>query len=274
MSEPGRLLNHFQDRLRKDQSDGWSSLWETDESDLWDRGKPSPALIDFVECYGRNIFHDMKKDDRCCRLKALVPIKGCGRGYEVIMLALHGFDAYGLEVSSKVVDIAKEYAESQLESPDPSFYGEKRSEYVRGSANFVLGDFFQKNWETNCGIKDDDKFDLIYDYTFLCALLPEMRFDWARRMQDLLKPGGVLVCLEFPLWKDHQSAGPPWGLDGVYWNLLAEGKDGILTSTPALATRDGTDLKGPFTRLVHYKPDRSYDQGRGTDMMSIWRPAS
>ncbi|KAF3219634.1 hypothetical protein TWF106_007057 [Orbilia oligospora] len=270
MSGPGRLLNHFQDGPRQDQIDGWSSLWDADESGLWDRGKPSPALIDFVECYGQNILHGMKRDGR--RLKALVP--GCGRGYEVIMLALHGFDACGLEASSKAVDIAKEYADSQLKSPNPGFYGEKRSEYVRGSANFVLGDFFQKDWETDCGIKGDDKFDLIYDYTFLCALLPEMRFDWARRMKDLLKPGGVLVCLEFPLWKDYQSAGPPWGLDGVYWNLLAEGKDGILTSAPAFATEDGTDLKGPFTRPVYYKPDRSYDQGRGTDMMSIWRPDS
>lgn len=32
-----------------EQNAGWSELWDSDQSDLWDRGKPSPALVDFVE---------------------------------------------------------------------------------------------------------------------------------------------------------------------------------------------------------------------------------
>jgi methyl halide transferase len=47
-------------------------------------------------------------------------------------------------------------------------------------------------------------------------------------MQSLLTPSGILVCLEFPLYKDLEAEGPPWGLKGAYWNLLAEGGDGYV----------------------------------------------
>ncbi|KAF3902889.1 hypothetical protein AA313_de0208643 [Arthrobotrys entomopaga] len=270
MANQAHLLTHFQDRARKDQNDGWSTLWDSDRSNLWDRGKPSPALIDFVEGRGSDFLRNMNTEGRS--LKALVP--GCGRGYDVVMLGLHGFDAYGLEVSAKAVETAKEYANTELISPSAHHYGDQKADYRVGSAKFVLGDFFKKDWEINCGLEDGQKFDLIYDYTFLCALLAEMRADWARRMKDLLSPEGILVCLEFPRWKDHQSPGPPWGLDGVYWNLLAEGKDGILTSLPVPSTENVTDSGGSFRRLLCYKPDRSYDQGRGTDMVSVWQVVS
>ena len=59
-----------------------------------------------------------------------------------------------------------------------------------------------------------------------------MREDWARRMSELLAPGGVLVCLEFPLWKGLSELGPPWSLKGVYWNLLAQGGDGRINEPP------------------------------------------
>jgi hypothetical protein len=44
-------------------------------------------------------------------------------------------------------------------------------------------------------------------------------------MADLLAPPGYLVSLEFPLFKDPKLPGPPWGLRGVHWDLLAEGRD-------------------------------------------------
>lgn len=47
-------------------------------------------------------------------------------------------------------------------------------------------------------------------------------------MADLLSPNGTLVCLEFPLYKDPKLPGPPWGLNGVYWNLLVQGGTGIV----------------------------------------------
>ncbi len=57
---------------------------------------------------------------------------------------------------------------------------------------------------------------------FLCALPPTQRPVWARRMVQLLAPGGCLVCLEFPSAKPLSELGPPWGLNSdVYLAILA-----------------------------------------------------
>ncbi|KAK4109173.1 S-adenosyl-L-methionine-dependent methyltransferase [Canariomyces notabilis] len=273
MSDPnpaptGRLLSHFANRDRQQQSAGWSELWDADESQLWDRGMPSPALIDFLDSEGASRLTGTE-DGR--RPKALVP--GCGRGYDVVMLALHGFDAFGLEVSPKAVETARDHAEKELAKPSAYSFADQDDKRLTGAAKgivtFVCGDFFQNDWEAGCFSAGEPRgFDLIYDYTFLCALLPEMRKDWARRMKELLRPSGLLVCLEFPLYKDLTAPGPPWGLQGVHWNLLAEGGDGIVDQqTSTLATTGG---QGSFKRILYIKPERSYEVGRGTDMLSVW----
>ncbi|KAK9318914.1 hypothetical protein V1517DRAFT_334238 [Lipomyces orientalis] len=64
--------------------DGWCELWDPGESNLWDRGEPSPPLIDLLE--RRHDLVEPITDGR--RKMALVP--GCGRRYDVAMLARHG----------------------------------------------------------------------------------------------------------------------------------------------------------------------------------------
>ncbi|KAK5993985.1 putative thiol methyltransferase 2 [Cladobotryum mycophilum] len=218
-----RLVAHFNTRAREHQGQGWSDLWESNESDLWDRGKPSPALIGFIESKP-DVFRVPEEGEK---LRALVP--GCGKGYDVAMLALHGFDVWGLELSETGAQVAWKYAVSQLAEPGEVNFG-RAGEWPLvepGNVEIVAGDFFKKEWEGKCVDEDGVRvggFDLIYDYTFLCALLPEMRQDWARRMSQLLNPNGVLICLEFPLFRDLNELGPPWGLRGVYWDLLAKGE--------------------------------------------------
>ncbi|KIX07121.1 uncharacterized protein Z518_05098 [Rhinocladiella mackenziei CBS 650.93] len=269
---PGRLISHFQKRDQKnlsDQNAGWSELWDTDQSDLWDRGKPSPALVDFVEQQLHQVL-PQKPDGR--RLTALVP--GCGRGYDVVMLALHSFDAYGLEVSRAAVSAGNTYANAETANPSAQNFSdpEKRPSFEPGNVKFIVGDFFKSDWVRECQHDQStfDGFDLIYDYTFLCAIPPNMRQAWAQRMQELLSPMGILICLEFPLYKDLDFVGPPWGLKDVYWNLLAEGGTGILRNSDSTGEEKSTQ-QGPCKRLLYFKPERSYEQGRGTDMISAWR---
>ncbi|PTB39388.1 hypothetical protein M441DRAFT_144702 [Trichoderma asperellum CBS 433.97] len=255
---PGRLISHFRNRDSKQQLSGWTELWETDQSDLWDRGKPSPALIEFIESKAEVLYNITNK----YRPKALIP--GCGKGYDVVALALHGFDVYGLEISETGVATARRYAEAELGEPTEYNYHDLNtwSSSDIGNVTIIAGDFFQKGWEPQ-GFQG---FDVIYDYTFLCALHPSMRQGWARRMHELLAPDGVLICLEFPLWKDLTLPGPPWGLKGVYWNLLAMGGNGIINQPG----EEEIDKEGPFRRLLYFKPQRSYENGRGTDMVSVW----
>ncbi|KAJ5358067.1 hypothetical protein N7541_005225 [Penicillium brevicompactum] len=251
-----RLIRHFEKSSIESHSDEWTNLWDTGNSDMWDRGMPSPALIDLLE-QREDILSPIAADGR--RRKALVP--GCGKGYDVVMLALHGFDVVGLEVSQRGISVAEEYACRELQMPQAYNFGAAwANASERGSVSFVQGDFFQAD------SANGEKFDLIYDYTFLCALHPTMRAQWASRMADLLIPGGLLVCLEFPLFKDPGFPGPPWPLQGVYWNLLSEGGDGIV-HPPRPNQQVGP---GSFERKWYIKPGRSYESGKGTDMLSIY----
>ncbi|KAI2857729.1 hypothetical protein CBS115988_3599 [Aspergillus niger] len=262
----GRLISHFADRRAEDQGSGWSALWDSNESVLWDRGSPSIALVDVVE-QQQDVFFPYTRDGR--RKKALVP--GCGRGYDPVMLALHGFDVYGLDISATGVSEATKYATSEMQSPQEyNFSAGAVTTSDVGSVKFIAGDFFSSEWESQA-LQDGDKFDLIYDYTFLCALHPDLRRKWAERMSQLLHPGGLLVCLEFPMYKDTSLPGPPWGLNGVHWDLLARGGDGITNITKEEEDEDsGIQLSGQFRRAQYFRPIRSYPSGKGTDMLSIY----
>ncbi|KAF2654466.1 thiol methyltransferase [Lophiostoma macrostomum CBS 122681] len=263
---PTRLMSHFTNRSEKEQSSAWTSLWETNENDLWDRGGPNPALIDFIE--SRPGALPKARDGR--KLKALVP--GCGKGYDVASLALHNITVFGLEISEKGAGVARQYCSSQLSSSLDYNFGKESSTWrdgEKGEVRIIAGDFFARDWEAQCrnGVGDRAGFDLIYDYTFLCALLPSMRPDWRRRMSELLAPDGILVCLEFPMYKNLKAAGPPWGLNGVHWDLLAEGNSGVIDEPGDKGEGKG----GQFERLSKFKPERSYEAGRDSDMVSVWR---
>lgn len=104
-----------------------------------------------------------------------------------------------------------------------------------------------------------------------------MRQAWATRMADLLRSGGLLVCLEFPMYKDPTLPGPPWGLKGVHWDLLARGGDGIIAnigteaeSTAGTQEEEADQFRGQFERILYMKPPRSYESGKGTDMLSVY----
>ena len=83
------------------------------------------------------------------------------------MLALHGFDVWGLEISETAVKIATAYAESELANPSDCNFGnvEAKSQYKHGKVKFVTGDFFKRDWESECSVDGGTQFHLIYDYT-------------------------------------------------------------------------------------------------------------
>ncbi|KAH9873026.1 hypothetical protein J1614_005422 [Plenodomus biglobosus] len=258
-----RLVAHFDDYKSRDkQIAGWSSLWDSNESDLWDGGRPSPPLVAFLEDHadGKKLLAQNRP------LMAFVP--GCGRGHDVAMLALHGIETWGLEISQNAVDLANENVKAQLASPSPTNFGANASRPASADAKVILGDFFQRDWESQIAAGFQG-FDIIYDYTFLCALLPEMRKDWAERMSQLLSPTGVLICLEFPMFKPLKAQGPPWGLKGVHQNLLADGGDGMVDESGRFT--GGSAGRGLLERITYWSPPESFERGRGEDMISVWK---
>ena len=168
-----KLILNFKSEI-EDHNEAWANLWDTNNDDMWDRGRPSPALIDLIE--KDDILNPITAEGR--RKQVLVPVRypqssilglttngsqGCGKGYDVVMLALHGFDVVGLEISSKGISIAEEY--SRKEFLDPQTYnsgpsGSSNTGLVgRGSVTFIQGDFFKGDSLSG------EKFDIIYDYT-------------------------------------------------------------------------------------------------------------
>lgn len=91
-------------------------------------------------------------------------------------------------------------------------------------------------------------------------------------MARVLRTDGLLVCLEFPMYKDPKLPGPPWGLKGVHWNLLAEGGDGLVTGEVGDDGVEGDTASdgGDFRRILYVHPERSYEVGKGTDMLSVY----
>lgn len=88
------------------------------------------------------------------------------------MLALHGIDTYGLEVSPNAVDVAQKNIQSQLSNPSTNNFGTNSADRPQpGKAQVILGDFFQRSWETQFG-PDFRGFDIIYDYTVCIYLFP------------------------------------------------------------------------------------------------------
>jgi len=113
-------------------------------------------------------------------LRILIP--GCGNAWEGEYLLKSGFK------NTWLVDISPEAVAKFLER-FPEFPVHQ----------VITGDFFDLN----------EKFDLILEQTFFCALDPSLRGAYAEKMHDLIRPGGRLVGLLFDT--DRHNEHPPFG---------------------------------------------------------------
>lgn len=120
-------------------------------------------------------------------LTALVP--GCGRAYDALFLAEHGFEkVVALDLSPTACEAAREEIAQSSSSPA-----------VQERVIVECGDFFDQS---------DRKFDFIWDCTFLCALEPGVREQWAQTMRSLLADDGELLTCVFPI--GPREGGPPF----------------------------------------------------------------
>ncbi|AVR43922.1 SAM-dependent methyltransferase [Christiangramia fulva] len=113
-------------------------------------------------------------------LKILIP--GAGNSYEAEYLFRKGFK------NVHVIDISAEPLQN-LKKRLPAF----------PDSQMIEGDFFELN----------EKFDLILEQTFFCAIEVEKRPLYAKQAASILESGGKICGLlfKFPLTKD----GPPFG---------------------------------------------------------------
>ncbi|EEC80035.1 hypothetical protein OsI_21722 [Oryza sativa Indica Group] len=199
---------------RGDAADGWEKSWEAAVTP-WDLGKPTPIIEHLV------------KSGTLPKGRALVP--GCGTGYDVVALASPERFVVGLGISSTAVEKAKQWS-SSLPNAD--------------CFTFLADDFFK--W------KPSEQFDLIFDYTFFCALDPSLRLAWAETVSGLLKPHGELITLIYLI--SDQEGGPPFNNTVTDYQKVLEplGFKAILMEDNELAIkpRKGQEKLGRWKRFV------------------------
>ena len=108
---------------------------------------------------------------RRTRTRGTVLVPGCGTDHEV----LHFFRTAGFEVTA--IDFST-VAVGQIKKALGNFDGK-----------IIRGDFFKFDLQ--------NRFDLIYERTFLCALHPRRWPNYAKRVARLLRPRGRLVGIFF-----------------------------------------------------------------------------
>jgi len=121
-------------------------------------------------------------------IQGKVCIVGCGRGYDAIMFAKKGFNV-------TAVDFA----------PTPISELNKLAIEKSVTITTVQDDIF------SLVEKFPDTFDYVIEQTCFCAIHPNRRKEYEILVKTILKPGGKLVGLWFPLDKSQEEGGPPWG---------------------------------------------------------------
>lgn len=114
--------------------------------------------------------------------RVLVP--GCGTGHDARALAAAGAEVVAIDVAPLAIAAAKTFP------PSPKI-------------SYILGNFFDLP-----PLKE--RFDWIFEHTFLCAIERERRREYVQRVAALLKSGGRLLAIFF-LDPDKEEDGPPYG---------------------------------------------------------------
>lgn len=204
-----------------ERKQGWDKLWQQGITN-WNIGKPAPPLVEILSPEGalaNQVFE-----------KCFVP--GCGEGHDVAMLGRR--KGCKLSLGLDISELAIEKATKLHSATSPSH------------VKFISEDFFDF-----CKNNSDSPFDLVFDYTFLCALNPNLRHQWASSMSLLCKPEtGILVTIMFPL--AEFEGGPPYSLSSQVYEQLLKDKfelvHGPVVSEATVPNRAGREMIAAWRR--------------------------
>ena len=150
-----------------------------------------------------------------------VLIPGCGSAHEARLFLQHDWQVEAIDFSPAAVAHAKKV----LGPP---------------GATVREADFFGHDL-------DGEKFDIIYERAFLCALPIKLRPAWAKRVAILLPRGGKLIGY---FYFDSTEKGPPFGISEV-----------------ALCSM----LANNFERLQNLMPEDSIPVFAGKERWQVWQ---
>jgi len=161
------IIKHLQTTARTMTTNLHAEDWEL----IWKNGINPGERFDIGTSHP--VLNRLMNEGKIPLGDALVP--GCGRGYDVALLSQNQRKVIGLDMSQTCVEESNKYLKSVL-SDD-------------ANAKVLCEDFFDHK----------GSYSFVYDYTFLCAILPERRGQWAEKMASLIEKGGSLLTMQFPL---------------------------------------------------------------------------
>ncbi|CAE6471141.1 unnamed protein product [Rhizoctonia solani] len=210
-------------KTKSQEGEGWDAAWQEGITP-WDSGVPQPPLQQVFETSIQSDLGIPKSG------RALVP--GCGRGYDAIYLASQGYNVIGADLSATAVSEAQKYLSSQ-----------PNAENIK--VQYQVLDFFKSPSLV------EEPFDLVYDYTFFCAIPLGLREPWGRRMAEIVKPGGYLITLMYPIDPGRaRDDGPPFPVDFEAYSAV---------------------LKEFWDNLLNVIPATSREKSEGRERLGIWR---
>lgn len=149
----------------------WEDIYLADDAG-WDLGGVTPIF--------ESIANEIKPGNVC--------ILGCGCGYDSVMFAQKGFDVTAVDFAPSAINALNVLAKES-----------------KVNIQIIQSDIFSLIPE------HVNTFDYIIEQTCFCAIDPTLRQEYERLVKNLLKPGGKLIGLWFPLDKPIDDGGPPWG---------------------------------------------------------------
>ncbi len=150
--------------------------------------------------------------------KILIP--GCGNAYEAEFLLKNGFTNITiLDIAPKAVEILQEKFKNNPE------------------IRVILGDFFEHQ----------EKYDLIIEQTFFCAISPLQRKDYVKKSAELLNENGRIIGVLFN--KIFEKAGPPFGGNTAEYQFIFKKYFDIQTLEPCYNSIDARAGSEVFINL-------------------------
>ncbi len=149
----------------------WETLYQG-KKDTWDLGKANPALLEFFK-------------NTLCPKKGRVLVPGAGRGWDAVAWAQRGHETLAVDYAQTAVGVLSASAEKH---PKLS----------------VLNiDLFELS------PKSTEPFDIIYEYGCFSAIHPGRRDEYFEVWDKMLRPGGLVIAIFYPLIQSTSLGGPP-----------------------------------------------------------------
>lgn len=194
-------------------AEAWNQRY-LDANTPWDLAGPTPEFTRLV-------------NEKVIAPKSTVLIPGGGRGHDAVMLARAGCEV-------DLVDFAAEALNQALELARPSHL----NVFVYRQDFFKLPEL---PYHRGC-------YDIMLEYTFFCAIDPALRPRYVETAAQLLKSGGRLIGLFFPLITDKE--GPPFLVSREEVEKLFRPYFNVHIEAPqkSVKPREGREFLGIFTK--------------------------